>query len=86
MTELIRAIHELVNSSVTVEKIGGIMAIEVRVCVRSLRSLALQEVIDIDYEENAAKISRLATYLRLGLSSNELVVMQVCSQCWCRAR
>jgi hypothetical protein len=34
-------------------------------------------VIDIDYDENASKISRLATYLRVGLASADPAVMQV---------
>lgn len=66
MSELIRSIQDLVNSTVTAEKIGGIMAID--------------EVIDIDYEENASKITRLATYLRVGLASSEPVVMQMASK------
>ena len=79
-SELLRAFHacacvqELINSNVTAEKIGGIMAIE--------------EVIDIDYEENASKITRLATYLRVGLSSPEPIVMHMAfnagkiASCW----
>ena len=44
------------------DKIGGMLAIE--------------EVIDIDYEENAAKITRLATYLRSGLSASDPAVQR----------
>jgi hypothetical protein len=42
--------------------------------------MAIDEVIDSDYEENASKITRLATYLRMGLGSSELIVMHMASK------
>ncbi|EAL66546.1 protein kinase, Atypical group [Dictyostelium discoideum AX4] len=59
-------IFELVNSSVIPEKIGGIMAID--------------ELIDVDYDENATKITRLANYLRIGLGFNDFTVMLMASK------
>jgi len=55
----------MVNSSAVNEKIGGIMAID--------------KLIDIEHDENA-KTTRLANYLRLGLTSNDATVMQMASQ------
>eukprot|EP01133_Synstelium_polycarpum_P000171 gene171-204_t len=59
-------IFELVNSNGTVEKIGGILAID--------------ELIDVDYDENAAKITKLANYLRIGLTTNDPTVMLMASK------
>ncbi|KAL6045690.1 Serine/threonine-protein kinase TOR, partial [Balamuthia mandrillaris] len=61
MNELINEhIFNLVNSNSTVEKIGGIMAID--------------ELIDIEYDENS-KTARLASYLNNALSCNDIDVM-----------
>ncbi|EFA77745.1 protein kinase [Heterostelium album PN500] len=59
-------IFELVNSNGIAEKIGGILAID--------------ELIDVDYDENAAKITKLANYLRIALSTNDQTVMQMASK------
>eukprot|EP01132_Coremiostelium_polycephalum_P005602 gene5602-6970_t len=66
MQDVNNLIFELVNSSGIPEKIGGILAID--------------ELIDVDYDENATKITRLANYLRIGLSSNDHTVMQMASK------
>ncbi|EGC32838.1 protein kinase, atypical group [Dictyostelium purpureum] len=59
-------IFELLNSSGIPEKIGGIMAID--------------ELIDVDYDENATKITKLANYLRIGLGFNDFTVMLMASK------
>ncbi|KYQ91695.1 protein kinase [Tieghemostelium lacteum] len=66
MQDVNNLIFELVNSSGVNEKIGGIMAID--------------ELIDVDYDENATKITRLANYLRIGLCSNDYTVMLMASR------
>eukprot|EP01132_Coremiostelium_polycephalum_P002833 gene2833-3519_t len=66
MQDVNNLIFELVNSSGVPEKIGGILAID--------------ELIDVDYDENATKITRLATYLRTGLTSNDFTVMYMASK------
>ncbi|KAF2071336.1 hypothetical protein CYY_007349 [Polysphondylium violaceum] len=66
MQDVNNLIFELVNSNGIPEKIGGIMAID--------------ELIDVDYDENATKITRLANYLRIGLQSNDFTVMLMASR------
>ncbi|EGG15157.1 protein kinase [Cavenderia fasciculata] len=66
MQDVNTIIFELVNSSGITDKIGGILAID--------------ELIDVDYDENAAKITKLANYLRYGLSTNDQTVMMMASR------
>eukprot|EP01113_Clastostelium_recurvatum_P006582 TRINITY_DN1298_c0_g1_i1.p1 TRINITY_DN1298_c0_g1~~TRINITY_DN1298_c0_g1_i1.p1 ORF type:complete len:2380 (+),score=927.36 TRINITY_DN1298_c0_g1_i1:62-7201(+) len=66
MNDLNGHIFELVNSTGVQEKIGGILAID--------------ELIDVDYDENATKITRLANFLRLGLATTEPSVLLIASK------
>eukprot|EP00026_Physarum_polycephalum_P000091 Phypoly_transcript_00091.p1 GENE.Phypoly_transcript_00091~~Phypoly_transcript_00091.p1 ORF type:complete len:2307 (+),score=451.47 Phypoly_transcript_00091:133-7053(+) len=67
MNELNGHIFELVNSPGVLEKIGGIMAID--------------ELIDVDYDENATKVTRLANFLRIGIgSTTDTTVMLMASK------
>ncbi|KAJ3103710.1 phosphatidylinositol kinase- protein kinase tor1 [Phlyctochytrium bullatum] len=57
MNDINRRIFDLINSSDTSDKIGGIVAID--------------NLIDFDGEENTSKITRFANYLRLVLPGND---------------
>ncbi|GAM22047.1 hypothetical protein SAMD00019534_052220 [Acytostelium subglobosum LB1] len=66
MGDVNNILFELVNSNSISDKIGGIMAID--------------ELIDVDYDENASKVTKFANYLRIGLSTNDLTVMLMASK------
>ncbi|KAJ3215347.1 phosphatidylinositol kinase- protein kinase tor1 [Dinochytrium kinnereticum] len=57
MNDINRRIFDLINSSDTSDKIGGIVAID--------------NLIDFDGEENTTKITRFANYLRIVLPGND---------------
>lgn len=40
-----------------------------------LLTFTADELIDVDYDENATKVTRLANYLRIGLSTSDVTVM-----------
>jgi FKBP12-rapamycin complex-associated protein len=61
LADLHNQVFELVNGTAISDKIGGILAID--------------ELIDIDYDENATKITRLSNFLRICLSTPDHTVM-----------
>lgn len=42
--------------------------------------ILIDELIDIDYDENATKVTRLANYLRIGLTTSDITVMHMASK------
>jgi len=66
MNDVNKAVGELVNSQVVHEKLGGIMAIDA--------------LIDVDTEENANQITRIAHSLRVGLASRDERVLAAASK------
>lgn len=66
LNDLHTNIFDLVNSSNTTDKIGGLLAID--------------QLVDIDYDENATKITRLSNLLRISLATTDLTVMHLASK------
>ncbi len=69
------------NSTNIQDKIGGITAIGMgTLYIIVLLIICLDELIDFDYDENATKVTRLANYLRIGLSTSDFTVMHMASK------
>ena len=67
MNEVYRRVSDLVNSGDRMEKVAGVLAID--------------ELLDVDCEENASKVSRLQNFLRILLPSTDVAVARLAAAC-----